>query len=102
MMVIYFLFDIESTNLKMFVFSHINNSYRRICSDSEKDFCEFVEINCRQLLYHKKTMWLRLFPALEILNIFERIISFPTEEICSYYNKVYFENELSELYLCTF
>lgn len=66
-----------------------------------KDFCDFIDTEYKQLLYHSKTRWLSLFPAIDRL-----ILMF--EPLKSYFLSIgnapkifisFFENEFSKAYL---
>jgi hypothetical protein len=69
---------------------------------SLKRYCEFADINYRQLLSHSRTTWLPLFPAVErLLQTFPAVKSFFLSE----FNppvilKKFFENELGQACLC--
>ena len=66
------LFDFDSIVLKFF--NHFKIYTVRI--EELKDFCEFVEINYRELLNHSKSRFLSLFPAVHcVLQMFKPLKS---------------------------
>lgn len=90
-------FDIESIVLKIFNFFSIYT----VRTEALKDFCDFVDVNYRDLLYHSKTRWLSLFPAINrILQMYPALKAYflsqdqPPKIILNF-----FENEFSEIYL---
>jgi len=59
--------DVEAIVLKVFNYFAVYT----VRTEALKDFCEFVDVNYQQLLYHSKTRWLSLFPAIErMLQLF--------------------------------
>lgn len=67
------MFDVESIILKMYNYFSIYT----VRTESLKDFCEFTYITFRELLYHSKTRWLSLFPAINrILQMFPALKSY--------------------------
>lgn len=89
--------DIDSIVLKIFNYFSIYT----VRTEKLKEFCDFVNINYRNLLYHSKTRWLSLFPAINrILQMYPSLKSFflsekqPPKAI-----KSFFENDFSEIYL---
>ena len=54
-------FDIESIVVKIFNYFSIYT----VRTHELKEFCEFVEVEFRNLLSHSKTRWLSLLPAVE-------------------------------------
>jgi len=89
--------DIDSIVLKIFNYFSIYT----VRTEKLKEFCDFVNINYRNLLYHSKTRWLSLFPAINrILQIISFVkIFFSIRKTTSKSYKSSFENEFSEIYL---
>ncbi|KAK5648633.1 hypothetical protein RI129_003525 [Pyrocoelia pectoralis] len=63
--------------------------------------CEYVNVNYHKLLFHSKTRWLSLFPAIErILKMYvplkEYFLALPQPPVTI---KTFFENEMGEMYL---
>lgn len=68
--------------------------------ESLKQFCEFVDIEYQQLLYHSKTHWLSLFPAIErLIKIFPALKSFLSQDKSPAVLKKFFSDSLTEIYL---
>jgi hypothetical protein len=45
-----------------------------VCTEELKEYCDFVEIEYRQLLSHSKTRWLPLFPGIErLIHMFQAL-----------------------------
>lgn len=67
-----------------------------------QEFCDFVGVEYRKLLGYSKTRWLALLPAVErILQMFEPLKSFFLSlKQCPTVIKDFFENPLSEAWLC--
>jgi len=65
-----------------------------------KSFCEVAQIEYQQLLYHSKTRWLSLFPAIErILKLFPALKEYFSSEIgIPTAIKNFFQNQFSEIY----
>lgn len=64
--------DIDSIVLKIFNYFSIYT----VRTEKLKEFCDFVNINYRNLLYHSKTRWLSLFPAINrILQMYPSLKS---------------------------
>lgn len=89
--------DLESIVLKIFNYFSIYT----VRVESLKEFCEFVDTEYAILLYHSKTRWLSLFPAIErVLKMFEALKSyFLSQTNPPYILKSFFENDFSEAYL---
>lgn len=89
--------DVESIVLKLF--NHFNIYTVRVAT--LKEFCAFVDTNYQQLLYHSKTRWLSLFPAIErVLKMFQALKSyFLSENNPPFIIKSFFQNSFSEAYL---
>jgi len=88
--------DIESTVLKVYNYFSIYT----VRVESLKQFCEF-NIEYEQLLYHSKTSWLSLFPALErLITMFPALKSFflSQDKSPTVLNKI-FSDPFSEIYL---
>jgi len=67
------LFDIDSLVFK--IYQYFSNSTTR--TTTLKEFCNFVEIACRDILYHTKTRWLSLMPVIHrILQLFPALKSY--------------------------
>lgn len=66
-----------------------------------KQFCDFVDIEYRNLLYHSKTRWLSLMPAVHrILQMFPALKSyFLSQDQPPKILDKFFHDELSECYL---
>lgn len=89
--------DIESLVLKLFNFFSVYT----VRTETLKSVCEYIHVNYQKLLYHSKTRWLSLFPAIErILKMFlplkEYFLTTPQVPTTL---KAFFENELAESYL---
>lgn len=89
--------DIESIVLKIYNFF----STYTVRTEALKEFCETAEVEYKQLLYHSKTRWLSLFPAIErILKLYRPLLNyFESIERPPVLIKQFFENPLSEAYL---
>ncbi|XP_030747812.1 uncharacterized protein LOC115876244 [Sitophilus oryzae] len=70
-------------------------------TEALKEFCNFVEISYQPLLYHSKTRWLSMFPAIErILKLYPALKSyFESQQDCPAMLRKFFESEFSEMYL---
>lgn len=92
-------FDVESIVLK--VFNHF--SVYTVRTETLKEFCEQSEIEYAKLLYHSKTRWLSLYPAIErILKLFAPLKNyFLNVESTPKVIKTFFESDVSEAYLFT-
>lgn len=66
-----------------------------------KDFCVFTETEFKPLLFHSKTRWLSLAPAVHrILELFEPLKSyFLSNEKAPIVLSIFFQDNFSELYL---
>lgn len=89
--------DIESVVMKLFNYFSVYT----VRTEALKDISEYIDVNYQKLLFHSKTRWLSLFPAIErILKMYEPLkqyfLSTPGVPITV---KNFFENELSEVYL---
>ncbi|KAL4100954.1 hypothetical protein QTP88_020978 [Uroleucon formosanum] len=89
--------DIESIVCKIFGFFHIYT----VRVENLKEFCDFADIQYKDLLSHSKTRWLSLFPAIErIISIYNGLKSyFLSQNTCPNALKIFFENESSLLWL---
>jgi len=94
-----FSIDIESIVMK--IFNHF--SVFTVRTEALKEFCQQSEIEYSKLLYHSKTRWLSLYPAIErILKLFEPLKHYfsslkdPPKVL-----KNFFENNFSETFLLT-
>jgi len=91
------MFDTESISLK--IYNHF--SIYTVRTEALKEFCQFVDIEYRNLLYHSATRWLSLYPAVNrILQMFPALKSyFLSIDTCPMILKTFFEGRLSEAYL---
>lgn len=89
--------DIESLVMKMFNFFSVYT----VRTEELKSICEYVDVCYQKLLYHSKTRWLSLFPAIErILKMYLPLKTYFLDQIQPPAAiKSFFENELSEAYL---
>ncbi|CAK1554358.1 unnamed protein product [Leptosia nina] len=89
--------DIDSIILKIYNFFSIYT----VRTEAFKEFCETAELEYKQLLYHSKTRWPSLFPAIErILKLYRPLLNyFESIERPPVLIKQFFENPLSEAYL---
>lgn len=89
--------DVESIILKIYNYFSIYT----VRTEALKEFCIEVDSQYRQLLYHSRTRWLSLFPAIErILQLYEPLKNyFEQVEKPPVAIKQFFETELSELYM---
>ncbi|KAL4126106.1 hypothetical protein QTP88_010335 [Uroleucon formosanum] len=89
--------DIESIVCKIFGFFHIYT----VRVENLKEFCDFADVQYKDLLSHSKTRWLSLFPAIErIISIYNGLKSyFLSQNTCPNALKIFFENESSLLWL---
>lgn len=63
-------FSINIESIVMKIFNHF--SVFTIRTEALKDFCQQSEIEYSKFLYHSKTRWLSLYPAIErILKLYE-------------------------------
>jgi hypothetical protein len=96
----------RADTLSVDIQSIIMKIYNYFCTytvrtEDPNSYCEFVDINCRQLLSHKRRRWLTLFPAMEkLLQMFPVVKSFFLfQSNPPIILKKFFENELTEAYL---
>lgn len=89
--------DVETIVVKLFNYFSIYT----IRTEELKHFCEFVDITYKQLLYHTRTRWVSLMPAIErILKLWEALKSyFISQEKCPKILLDFFSNTLNEAYL---
>lgn len=89
--------DIESIILKIYNYFSIYT----IRTEKLKDFCDICSMEYRNLLYHSKTRWLSLFPAIErVLQMYSALSAyFLSESDAPAILVRFFENEFSEGYL---
>lgn len=87
-------FDVESIVMK--IFNHF--ACYTVRTETLKDFCNFVEIEYKELLRHTPTRWLSLYPAVNrILQVFPALKSyFLSLDACPTMLKIFFEYDLSE------
>lgn len=90
-------FDMDSIVMKIFNFFSIYT----VRTAELKEFCDFVDIEYRGLLYHSKTRWLSLMPAVHrILQMFPALKSyFLSQNQPPKVLENFFHDELSECYL---
>ena len=89
--------DIESIILKIYNYFSIYT----VRTEQLKEYCDFVAVEYRQLLYHSKTRWLSLFPGIQrLLQMFPALKSyFLSQEKPPAVIRNFFCNDLSEIYL---
>ncbi len=90
-------YDVECLVLKIFNFFSIYT----VRTEVLKDFCNFVEITYQPLLYHSKTRWLSIFPAIErILKLYPALKSFfLSQKGAPKFLVDFFNDEFAEYYL---
>lgn len=86
--------DVDAIIQKIFNYFSIYT----VRTESLKEFCEFAEIQYRQLLGHSKTRWLSLFPCVtRLIEMYPALKSyFLSQEQIPKCLKTFFEDELSE------
>lgn len=89
--------DAETIVLKIYNYFSIYT----VRTESLKEFCETADVEYKQLLYHSKTRWLSLFPAIErLLKLFTPLKDyFENIQKPPVVIKDFFQNPLSEAYL---
>jgi len=89
--------DIESIILKIYNYFSIYT----VRTEALKEFCIFVDVEYKKLLFHSKTRWLSLFPAINrLLQIYPALQSyFLSQNQIPIAIKSFFENPLNESYL---
>ena len=89
--------DIEAVVVKIYSYFYIYT----VRVEELKEFCEFVEIEYKQLLGYSKTRWLALMPAVErIIKLFPGLRSyFQSQSKCPVLLKTFFENPHAEIWL---
>ena len=89
--------DVESMIMKIYNYFSIYT----VRTEHLKEYCEFVEVEYRQLLYHSKTRWLSLFPGIHrLLQMFQPLKSFfLSQDRPPAVIQNFFKNDLSEIYL---
>jgi hypothetical protein len=90
-------FDVEQIVCKMY--QHF--SIYKVRVEKLKEFCEFADVEYKELLGYSKTRWLALMPAVErILLIFEGLKSyFLSLPQCPVVIKTFLDNPLSEAWM---
>lgn len=90
-------FDVEAIAMKIYS----TFSIYTVRSESLKEFCSFVEIEFKELLYHSRTRWLSIYPAINrILEVYPALKSyFLSQDTCPHILTKFFENVLSEALL---
>lgn len=83
----------------MKIFNHF--SVYTVRTEKFKELCDYININYEKLLYHSKTRWLSLFPAIErILKLYLALKEyFLTTNKTPVIIKMFFENDVNEIYL---
>lgn len=89
--------DVELMILKIYNFFSIYT----VRTEALKDFCTVAETEYKQLLFHSKTRWLSLFPAIErLLKMYKPLNDyFESVDRPPVLIKKFFEDPLSEAYL---
>jgi len=89
--------DVQSIIMK--IYNHF--SVYTVRTEELKEFCEFVDIEYRQLLYHSPTRWLSLFPGLNrVLQMYPALkFYFLSSDSCPKILKNFFESNLGEVSL---
>ncbi|XP_032089989.1 uncharacterized protein LOC116519975 [Thamnophis elegans] len=89
--------DVENIILKIYQYFHIY----AVRTEPLQEYCDFVEVEYKQLLSHVRTRWLSLFPGItKLLQMHSALKSFflgqsnPPAVL-----KSFFEHEFGELYL---
>lgn len=90
-------FDIQSVILKIYNYFSVYT----VRTESLKEFCEFVNVEYKQLMYHCVTRWLSIFPAVgRLIEMFEAVKSFfLSQSKPPVIIRNFFENDFSEIYL---
>lgn len=91
------LYDVDILVFKIFRYFSIYT----VRTNELKEFCEYVEVEYRPLLYHSKTRFLSLLPAVErLLMLFPALKSYFTSiDNPPKYLKDFFSNEFAEPFL---
>lgn len=89
--------DLESVIMKIFNYFSVYT----VRTEALKEICDYIDINYHKLLYHSKTRWLSLFPAIErVLQMYEPLKQyFATAAPVPVTIKSFLDDELSEVYL---
>lgn len=89
--------DLASVIMKIFNYFSVYT----VRTEALKEICDYIDINYHKLLYHSKTRWLSLFPAIErVLQMYEPLKQyFATAAPVPVTIKSFLDDELSELYL---
>lgn len=90
-------FDVEVIAIKIYNFFCIYT----VRTENLKEFCDFMQIEFRNLLYHSSTRWLSLYPVINrILQMFPALKSyFLSQENCPNILKTFFESDFGEVTL---
>ncbi|KMQ89919.1 hypothetical protein RF55_10387 [Lasius niger] len=94
-----FSIDIESIVMKIYNYFSVFT----VRTEALKDFCQESDVEYSKLLYHSKTRWLSLYPAIErLLKLFKPLKNyFLSLENPPKVLKIFFENDFSEAFLFT-
>jgi len=89
--------DIESIVCKVFGFFHIYT----VRVETLKEFCKFIDIQYKEILFHSKTRWLSLQPVIDrIIAMFSALKSyFLSQNNCPNVLKIFFKDVTSLLWL---
>jgi hypothetical protein len=90
--------DVENIIFKMYQYFHIYT----VRTEELKEYCDFDEIEYRQLFSHRETRWLSSFPGIErLIQMFQALKShFLSQEKPPTVIKRFFEHEFIKIYLC--
>lgn len=91
------LFDVDTLAFETYQYFSIYT----VRTESLKEFCNFVEISFKELLYHSKTRWLSLMPVVHrILQMYPALKSyFASEEKPPIFLQKFYEHDLGECFL---
>nr|XP_028566005.1 uncharacterized protein LOC114586556 isoform X1 [Podarcis muralis] len=89
--------DVEGILFRIYQYFHIY----RVRTGQLKEYCEFVDIEYKQLLSHNKTRWLSLFPSIaRLIHLFPAVKAFfLSQNKPPTVLKNFFEHEFSDVYL---
>ena len=91
------LFDVDTLAFKTDQYFSIYT----VRTENLKEFCDFVEISFRELLYHSKTRWLSLMPVVHrLLQMYPALKSyFASQEKPPIFLQTFYEHDLGEGFL---